>query len=310
MINKNMRFKEWFCFNEMSYTQEDIPKWFFVGIRWEPEQLVHMKLAGLKGIVGGDFNIATAAHQGPVLVLDGPQTEKINKLSKVLYEPEYMASKGFQASRRMRKWETPASVAQLLIPVVMPSLKATIKINDIYGKIAPKFEEPIKKLNTFLGKLWRELQPYKQHFDENIKTWEDFKNKTMEFLTERAKKYEEESEWIVKDKTLNIPQNTILFLSVKDILGEPPADFMKFDKAAETYFNQFEEYINKLKNNYQLYLFENRLHLYKAVERLAKGMGFEHESTPWATIKQTWSPPYPSWYQPTSAAQEILGSPF
>jgi hypothetical protein len=278
-----MNFKEW-LYSELSYQPQDIPKWFYVGARWNPDQLAAMKLTGLRGITS-NYHTAAQREKGVCIVMDGPQTEKINQLSRVLYEPEYMASKGWEAAKRVfysNQW----GMAQALLDEILPDYLGA----HIIGELKSQFHQPIKKLSTFLGMLWKGMQP---HIDKSYlypKTWEEFNKRAREIYLKQTQAFQQEAEWIVKNEILNIPPNTILLIDVEKSCD---LDVLRPDTPLDTILrlgNKFREGVKNLQN-YQLYFFTGddslsaRQKLYEAAFEISRGNDFSQHTSSWKEVE-------------------------
>jgi hypothetical protein len=207
-----MNFKEW-LYSEVSYTPEQIPKEFFLGLRWNPAQLAERRLTGVQGITA-DMSTAKIHERGALLIMDGPQTEKMNQISKIMYEkPEYLASKGMSAVGRIMGYTPGPSAREVMIYRACTKIFAPFSDpGDIAQEIYREF--PVtKKLSQFLKEFWNRLQPHlkKPKSIEDV-TWERFKGIVVEELARLGRVYASESEWRVKDNTLNIPKGSKLLL--------------------------------------------------------------------------------------------------
>lgn len=104
-----MDFKDWLYLNEGSFTESDIPSYFYVGIKFT-EDLIQRKpytprgavstLLGLEGITS-NYSTAKSFASEALLKMPGKATVNLNKLTKVLYQdPNYLTSAFFRTPRR------------------------------------------------------------------------------------------------------------------------------------------------------------------------------------------------------------------
>lgn len=92
-------FRQWF---EMSYTQEDIPPYFYVCPEFSAEALASGVLNGLTGISEHWSALFFFLRDGVMLQMPGKETAQLNNLSRILYtNPEYFTSNNFAALRRI-----------------------------------------------------------------------------------------------------------------------------------------------------------------------------------------------------------------
>jgi hypothetical protein len=211
-----MNFKHWL--NEVSYTERDIPKYFFVGIRWDFEALKKRQLPGVKGI---SENLETAhnlGEEGIILAMPGRETEKINQLSKVLYDnPYYAASKNWEAAIRVINFPSDDITADIVMRSLMnitDRVKEIPPISDsgnarraVRNLIAQHFP-PFQKLSEFQKEFWRRLHLY---ISPGVLTWDTFRGCVARAINEEMGGYKPEKEWRVKNETLNVPKGTIIF---------------------------------------------------------------------------------------------------
>ncbi len=99
-------FRDFVYFTEGSFTEEDVPKFFYVGIYFS-EDLVKPKsytpkgavctLVGVEGVSSSNLGI----WHGASLKMPGQAVVRLNKISKHMYDnPNYLASRGFRGPRR------------------------------------------------------------------------------------------------------------------------------------------------------------------------------------------------------------------
>jgi hypothetical protein len=199
-----MNFKQWL--NEVSYTPKDIPKWFFVGIYFNYKNLLDRQLKGIKGITE---DLMTAYEMGEaVLAMPGPETERINSLSRVLYDnPEYMASKNWEAAERVKGGNL--GVISIIIHQIMVGLQELLPetpILDAAHEITMGFPKT-KKLHHFLKEFWKRLHYYISPGDIS---WDVLKNLVIEKVNSYLTGYSAEKEWRVKNEILNVPKDSYL----------------------------------------------------------------------------------------------------
>ena len=252
---------------ETSYTEADVPKHFWLVTDIDPnrpensQQLVAGELHGVKGISASKQILIEflGIARNAVLIMPAKKFLEVNNVSRVMYEnPHYLVSKNLAAIFRLSNksqdqdydWATVSELLMDYMKLAQKQMKLSEDFGTImyyvdYGTLSP----------TWFGKIFMETKPHINTVKE-LSAW--FKNTSIEVATQRSKSltenaksvevgewqqllfaaltrlgkvYKSESEWLVKDDSLTIPQGSTLLVE----LDTMPKDIS--DEAKEIYNN-------------------------------------------------------------------------
>ena len=203
-MERLLSFKDWMLFLEGSFTEADIPAYFYVGCYFSEDFLKHYpftpagaacSLVGLEGL-SANTSTATSFSNGAVVKMPGKAMVDVNKVSRVMNDnPHYRASAGFRATRRTRtgndplhshkKNSTTVEVAREVLQSVMNQIRSNIpELRDSsysgYGLKATNGTvvgidnviEALKKTAFRKANIWgtRRSKPERAiHNDDNLK---------------------------------------------------------------------------------------------------------------------------------------------
>jgi hypothetical protein len=258
-----LRFKHWL---EHSYQEKDIPEFFFLGFEWRPRELKEHRLVGVNGISESGGAISRFIDDGCALVLNGKETEKINDISRVLYNnPHYMASKGFDAGKRVMNWSDEKLILQLLertfLSLPIPSNFASLV--RWYGNVTRYVAQRIglvKDFRDFVRKAWSIFisSDLFKELPSTIRPSMELFAKTAETAAKRVfTRYSDEEEWRVKPSwrrgpagvaervpVFNIPYKSILMVCTGEADHNFTADIRTFglEESYEIYmYDHFQD---------------------------------------------------------------------
>lgn len=218
-------FKKWM---EMSYTQADIPRYFYVCPKFNPEQLANRKLVGLTGISENWIQVMEFFWIDCLLQMDGPKTTELNNLTRILYKPEYLASRNFAAAKRI----TADKDIKDWIEEVMDFIKEKLRIADDATEFINLYTNQIKDLNQ----MTTLIQDWINKRGHNI-DWKTTRKYVNQGMYNMAKPLESEKEWNTKsqwERTKNgvqqinqliIPQGSKLYIKPKPFYVEKAEEY-------------------------------------------------------------------------------------
>lgn len=266
-----LRFKNWLT--EHSYREEDIPEFFFLGFEWRPKELKQHRLVGVNGISESAGAISRFIDDGCALVLDGKETEKINDISRVLYNnPHYMASKGFEAGKRVMDWDDKKLILQLLERLFLSlPIPSSTELISWYGSTTRYVTDrigPVRDFHDFIKKAWKIFSTSKFYQD-----LPRMSQPTLQLFFQTAKtaanrvftRYSDEEEWRVKPKwrkgpagvaervpVFNIPYKSILMVCTGEADHNFTADIRTFG-LEESYEIHMYDYFQDMEADLQSY---------------------------------------------------------
>jgi hypothetical protein len=233
-----------------SFSDVDIPRdfrvMFFLPNEKVPTlgaQLARRQLEGVTGITDSGQVLMLrmlGANRNAMLVMPGPQTAKLNKLSRIMYEnPEYWMSKDMAALIRVYGGSTDREAAINRIfqaaektPVSKSFMRAVSSL-DLFPSAFPA--TPVNTVKD-LAKQWfevakplllKKLAANDQKPTLNPADWDEwardrfsplldlkaYEKAITDALLVIAKTFVWEGEWLLKDKTLRIPPGARLFIT-------------------------------------------------------------------------------------------------
>jgi hypothetical protein len=223
--------------NELSYRASDIPKLFRVVLTLEDsvDELKKRKLDGVTGIsdsreiVMGFLGVA----RDTVLTMPAKETEKLNKLSRIMYDnPHYLLQDNMAALARV--WDkSPSSMDGVIYNIfeyVVGYWSGVAKFKELvypakyfawWQDLANVYYKRPKKINNVddLTK-WAMEQTQKMADGDrghNAKviaelSYDEMKQSILGGLAKVKQIYGSEGEWIVKDKSLKVPKGSTLLV--------------------------------------------------------------------------------------------------
>jgi len=243
---------------ERSFTDKDIPKTFYLltGLRDDTvEGLEKRVFDGVSGIAADGRVEGSLAGRSVVIEFDGPETVKLNRLSRVMYEnPEYWVQDDFKAAQRILMSHTPGSAAgKILSSAWKHALKRGLHKNiAVDARDTPEWLEvahystkikmpPVRNLARFAkymarqaaaqyanaDRKWRTSKYYEEGEPEPLwvsrfrvaasVSWREWATFVGLGTKELAHRYHVEGEWIVKNRKLHLPRNRSAKVSVQDL---------------------------------------------------------------------------------------------
>ena len=224
--------------SERSFTEKDIPKFFYLQTRLRPEfakELAAGVLDGVSGIGGNgeiEYEYFGGGRKDVSLVMPGPATVKLNKLSRVMYwNPHYLLANNMAAIQRVMNTGNARGAVDRLGRLLGELFGRTDQ--QEWGALAHDYEhlnEPrIDTVKDFVKFMHRRTQlrldttakgrygsylaftrSYEKDFAAKMLKWPYAK--WVRVLTSVAEmihaNYEAESEWIVKDRKLRVPRGS------------------------------------------------------------------------------------------------------
>lgn len=260
------------------------------------QELSNQVLEGVRGVSTSKYNIAEwLIHRSCLIMMPFKDFVELNNAEQILYEDaDYLTKNGLDIMFRIYdKKDKDDSDYEGVLGNLFPKIKLEFDLEnatatgskadlfavcsnifDIYnsGKFKRYFSNQgrVNSVKDFVGIIlkynksgkYKEDYYYNKDFPENINE-KELENIIRRGIVNAIKIYASESEWILKDKTLIIPNNSHLF----------------FVEAGYTnYYEKINEYIDKykLKNNYKINfvnyktLEKYRQHFYNATEKRYK----------------------------------------
>lgn len=255
-----MRLKKYL--NEDSYSQFDLPKNFFWVVFRLEEGIDSLKKGVLGGVTGISGNKEIVMDflgivRNAVLIMPAKEVEKLNKLSRVMYDnPYYLLQDNMKALTRI--WEKERRIEGVIFNL-FEYVTAYWKKSSKYRRVADDAEyfafhqrlsymaKNLKGINgpRDLAKWTKKAteQMYKEeegkdfsvkHYLKSIKklTLKDWEHSIIKGLEKVSEIYGGESEWIVKDKKLRIPKDSTLVV-LKSRLSDMDYSFLDLMKDKE-----------------------------------------------------------------------------
>lgn len=277
-----LEFKKWL--NEASYTEKEIPPYFYLAPMWKPAQLSRLLLTGVEGI-SSNYTIAQNFLRHCIIVMDGPKVEAMNHLSRMMYDnPDYLASNNMRAMARMQMVGShpEAGIEDSLrhkITVMMEAYKRFVapyswfddhsNPKGHHAKVIRYAQQigSVKNIYDLGRKVHLILSKDPQWHGPPVNQFIDYIKMA---IGNNAKMLSKEQEWMVKPKytrhgeqilkvsTLRIPENSILLVCHESLHEDKPYDR-----------DDIWEY--GLMNKYDLREFQLAKEVRDEVERIAKG---------------------------------------
>lgn len=230
-----------------SFSAQDIPSNFWVVINlglfnlsYHPQIFQHAleglqkgELEGIKGISGSRIILQDFAYRGAILRMPGWATIEQNQLSRTLYgNPNYLCSNNMASMYRLfdkpadklhGQWGLMQNVGDYLLLGLgeinnrayndLKYMGVASQLGQLYSH-DPVVINSVKDLSRWLyaacSKLWSDGYTSKElPFTET-----DISEATVKGLTLLGTTYASEAEWVVKDKTLKIPQGSTLIIGI------------------------------------------------------------------------------------------------
>jgi hypothetical protein len=230
----------WQYLNEASYTQSDIPKYFWVVFDLEAmkDELKTGKVKGLKGISSHhniQFQFLGVARDA-MLQIPSKDLLAVNNVTRIMYDnPHYLVSNNLWALKRIYDTNHSSWVNHVfgnLFEQIQKNIKDDNYIRydmGYYGfrnidrewsnKISNKKINNIKQLAVVIKDYIDKIFSKKTGKEYNIKL-NDLMNAITETLKNIGKVYSTENEWVVKDSVFTVPKTSILY-----VLAHKPANF-------------------------------------------------------------------------------------
>jgi len=223
-----------------SFGPDDVPEYFY--LVFDPElgreafartyqTLQSRVMTGVEGISGDKAIINQFGFRGGILKMPGAATVASNKLSRLMYDNiDYLLSKDMSALYRI--WDKSTSsggrwgMMQNLAGEVIVKMRNHAR-NDLRyfgsdsetgrlyskdGAVINNVKELRKYLFQSFSTQWQEHYGYMGKTEPFTET--DVEVAIREALEHVARTYDDEAEWLVKDRTLHIPEGTTLIVSV------------------------------------------------------------------------------------------------
>jgi hypothetical protein len=244
-----------------SYEPKDIPKHFYLATYLRPDwapQFAKLELQGVQGI-SASADIITyyiPSRRSVLLIMDGPETARINKLSRILYDnPLYLSSKKMNVMDRILDVQSPTERRKVYHSLIdhiekvfrelARSHKGIIRdgmntvvanVNSLPPEINTKLEDRILKTShpaKIAMMIIKALIDQQKGFElpeeiraERIAGIEsipmDLWIKSIEAALKSvvATYKTTEAEWIVKDKKLHIPKGTKMYVVTQGMMPQ------------------------------------------------------------------------------------------
>lgn len=201
---------------EQSYSESDVPLFFYRAFVLNPrklDDLVRHEFTNCEG-VSEDSNIyQTNPEYTAQIMLPAIPTLRINKMYRIQYDnPEQMIQNNLWLWKRIVKNDsTVARIYSLLDSKHQtthnPRLEDTIK--KVLSDNPPI--QSVKDLHDICLQVARKV-----FTSEDLQMWTtmtvvNFRQWFKQYLLENLRPFVHEKEWIIQDRTLNIPKDTILF---------------------------------------------------------------------------------------------------
>lgn len=221
--------------NEGSYTERNIPSKFYVCINLKADtyqQLADGILPGIEGISGSKENFGHWLHyRDAMLVMDAKGLLALNKLSRVMYDnPDYIVSDNLKHIARLFNQRDKDGATYTLVRKIVELVRKKRNFNDSYNRIAyhigfddgHKISEYVQKVRIngvkdIVSAICKVIdqKAYGEPFEWDKASVQEL---VVEAITALGKSYKYEQEWLVKDRTLRIPEGSMLYVA-KDTEG-------------------------------------------------------------------------------------------
>lgn len=230
---------------ERSYTEEDIPESFYLVTHY-PRSLgiPELKARVLDGITGIsesglillDFFMVA---RNMVLKLNGPDTVRINQLSRVMYDnPHYLVSNNLYALSRVYQkeymWNRGEynALMQNFLRMLVKSLGAKgPAAESIYMKpsfaareVKPQRVHDVPSFIRYLKRLFASVDDERFNAVMEDISDEELEQGVYHALERIGEIYGSEGEWVVKDKELKIPASFEVILATHSMYEDWKAD--------------------------------------------------------------------------------------
>jgi 2'-5' RNA ligase/8-oxo-dGTP pyrophosphatase MutT (NUDIX family) len=226
---------------ERSFTEKDIPEYFFLLTHPKRVKLADLESGVLKGVTGiaGDGRIMASINMGEagfVITMPGAATVKLNKLSRVMYEnPEYWVQDDFKAAKRVLNSHDAKSAGGKILRNAHEKARKRGLFPDTLGVREVPFEfdswgdAPVRNLAAWARRLAQNAKnvaaarrkadpqygwPYADKMAAlTEKDWMEFIKLGTAKLADR---FVIEGEWLVKDGQLRLPPGTDIRVMIPD----------------------------------------------------------------------------------------------
>lgn len=275
---------------ERSFFSEDIPEQFYVVTDIQYNVILDNVKKGILEVTGisGSANIVLSfmgVARDLIITMDGQELVKLNRITRIMYDnPHYIVSNNLEALARM--FESRKDDFQHILRNVFDYMKMILKKSSdpVYDNLfytwdfgtppyydfAEAFEKmnlEINNVSDFVKTLMeasKKLNNYngKQHFDQL--SYKDLYEVVEGALLFAGKIYQDEKEWILKNKNLILPSDTKFIIGIENIDSyydwregklEPAKEFF-LDYAIERW-KKIEEFLKIIKNKGYAYSFIN-----------------------------------------------------
>lgn len=197
---------------EMSFTDVDIPRYFYIVLHMSDKtlkELEDMKITGVRGISGnGRITVRFLPKMDAYLIMDAKKVVDANRLSRVLYDnPEYLMSNDFKAFLRLIEFNSVIRAVGVILLYLLPEYglaNGSSTIDSVRSNMLAsnkKLDSPIRFANAFKSAIGR-----------NDLDASQVATRVAEVVMGRAKVFRGEREWILKSNSLVIPQGSKLVL--------------------------------------------------------------------------------------------------
>lgn len=211
-----------------SYTPAEVPKNFWVAISLDSEgetfkDIEFGQLSGISGISASPEIIdAFLPHADAFLRLPGPDTERVNSLTQVLYNsPDYLMSKNMAALRRVSGG---GDIIHLILQTIIPPAAAEGFRRWLHKNHKDPVANSVAEFERKVLALASEHDAEKESGDSPSMALHLQPGQPTEalnrFLQNVMGSYGHEHEWLLKNKALNIPPGTYIGILLPGAFNE------------------------------------------------------------------------------------------
>ena len=224
---------------EGSYLPSDVPEHFYVAIQYANNyrgsrenyinQFIEGKFRGIAGITTTLESAENFVYMSPIVFkMDGMDAVHSNKLSMVNYHNvDYLVSNNLAAYRRITETTAEELFTLIIHKFQLPARPAATQLAQ---KLKSAKVNSLNQLVFFLlTNFKKELHPW---------TPQEVKEIVFNAISMNVKNYAEETEWIVKDRVLVIPEHSeaIIYKNFFGSLFEEFVEMVKDNHLDKRYF--------------------------------------------------------------------------
>lgn len=287
-----MRFRQYISLTEKSFTEKDVPKFYYLAINFGTynedrmnqtvRQLMNGELIGVKGISSASLKNMLknwGNMREMLIVLPAKEFLQINKVSRVLYDnPDYLVQKGMYVLRRLfNDLGNRTNIFTKMQDYVLRKMKdsgngnlaESIRYNGLINGFdhwvndqgVIQYINTIKDIVTYFMKYLKYTEEH-DFISTPVKatTKEQWYDYFKQGITLMGQLYKDEDEWVLKTDSLKIPPTSKLIIveperhkeHIKKSQSEDPIERFFANKENIKEYERWLEAVKTLKTKYSV----------------------------------------------------------